>query len=82
LLARQPLIYNALSYYPRREIELRAVADWDIEGDGLSSDFLFGWTPTPGNVLYVGYRQEDALGAPTGLVNRSIFLKFSRLFVR
>ena len=83
LLARQPLFYNAVSYFPRREIEFRAIADWDIEGDSLSSDFLFGWTPSPGNVLYVGYRQEDALGAPTAsLVERSVFLKFSRLFTR
>ena len=83
LLARQPLLYNALSYFPRREFELRAIVDWDIEGDALSSDFLFGWTPSPGNVLYVGFRQEDALNADTGsLVTRSAFLKFSRLFVR
>lgn len=85
--AANPLYYSALSYFPRREFELRAIADWDINDDRLSSDFLFGWTPSPGNVLYVGYRQDDWIGTARGdevrgLSERSVFLKFSRLFVR
>ncbi|MFT6397245.1 MAG: hypothetical protein ACJAYU_001991 [Bradymonadia bacterium] len=85
--AAEPLYYSALSYFPRREFELRAIADWDINDSTLSSDFLFGWTPSPGNVLYVGYRQDDWIGAAQsdetrGLIERSVFLKFSRLFVR
>lgn len=85
--AANPLYYSALSYYPRREIELRAIADWDINDETLSADFLFGWTPSPGNVFYLGYRQDDRLGRSTtddvrGLIERSVFLKFSRLFVR
>lgn len=80
-LGAQPILRSSLTYYPRRELELRGIFEWDVREELVSNDLLFGWTPRPGNVLYLGFREQTRVGPTTALAERAFFLKFSRLLV-
>lgn len=84
-------IFSSRSTYQfNRDIFARLRLDYSTMGNRLSPQLVFGWTPSPGKALYVGY--SDAFNANghnpyTGLREqgihsngRTFFIKMSYLF--
>ena len=78
------------TYQFSRFVNLKARLDYNTLSSRVFGQYTFGWTPSPGKALYVGYNDSwnykgFAFGQQqTGLLqlNRTFFIKLSYLFRR
>ncbi len=79
-LASQPIARSTLQYFLRRDLDLRYIIEWDQFDESLSNDVLLSWKPSPGTVLFLGYREATSFEGERHLGERSGFAKFSWLW--
>ena len=61
-------------------LHLRVIVEWDGLNNVVTNDLLLSYTPSPGTVFFLGYREGTVVAPTVSVHERSIFLKFSHLF--
>jgi hypothetical protein len=84
------IISSRTTYQFSRNVSARLRLDYSSLAQRLRPQFVFGWTPTPGKAIYVGYSDDVNYNAwnpytglrEPGLVSngRTFFIKMSYLF--
>ncbi|HRH42833.1 MAG TPA: DUF5916 domain-containing protein [Pyrinomonadaceae bacterium] len=89
LVAFNSNIFQVKTVYQfSRFVSLKARIDYDTLSSRLRGQYTFGWTPSPGKALYVGYNDKWSNNGYEfnprlpGMVqlDRTFFIKFSYLF--
>ena len=64
----------------RKAAETLSIRALDQFDEALSNDVLLSWKPSPGTVLFLGYREATSFEGERHLGERSGFAKFSWLW--
>lgn len=80
VLSSQRILRFVANYLFTNDLSVRLISEHSHPDDEVSFDILFSYVPSPGTVLFVGYRDVESLEDGWSLVSRGAFLKFSYLW--